>query len=756
MKNSDLGGKSKNLNILNEKGFNVPKFITITSEITEKELLEKVNLNLKSKYYAVRSSAGVEDGTKTSYAGHFYSAVGVEKKDLFEEFIKVRKSFGEHHGSVIIQEFIPSQKSGVLFTNAGNNQILINANFGLCKTVVEGEPCDEYIVNQNKTIEKIYIEKNKKPLVFENGNIIYSNQNSAQVLSDIEFNKLISTCLEIEKLFSIPQDIEWCFYEENLFILQSRPITRQIFEKKEVTFYDSANIAESYSGIVKPLTLSFAAEIYKTVYINLLTASGVSKKKVKKYQNIFVQMTASFYGRLYYNMTNWYLMMKFLPGYDRNKENLEEMITSNIREELSSEIAPSVWLKIFYPAIVVFKMFFFSQKVRNFEQKVRKYIKEFRKTNLSEYSINQCFEKYFELEKELLQKWHITVENDFLMMTYLGILKKKFQDEELQRFISFENKSARQVENLKSLVDEIYKIEELKNAVKNEDVSHFDTLISENQNIKNLLVDYFELYGGRFANELKLESSDIEEDKTKLLKLFKLYENFEIKKSKKNLEEPNNFFVKKILKRFKKYASKREDLRLLRSNVFSIVRKLFNRVGEELSDIHAITDKSDIYYLRLSEIFNYKNLDMKKIISERKEEYKKFANVTPLAYFSISSNDEVPVKEKIEHNSKILKGRSCTPGKIRGKVKVFKEYYIPDIIDFEILVTKNTDPGWTTLIGLSKGMIIENGGILSHAAIVSRELEIPTIIGVENVVEILKDNQIVEIDGSSGKIEIIE
>jgi pyruvate,water dikinase len=404
-------------------------------------------------------------------------------------------------------------------------------------------------------------------------------------------------------------------------------------------------------------------------------------------------------------------------------------------------------------------MIFFPFTVKKFENKVKKYIKEFRKSDFKQFSINQCIEKYIKLEKELLSKWHITVENDFLVMTYLGILKKKIKDDELQKYIGFDNKSARQVDKLSILVSEIYKHPELKEAVLNENVPEFEKKLLVNSQIAKFLEEYFEQYGGRFANELKLESSDIEEDKSKLLKLFKLYENYQNTNQKQDILRPKELIIKYVLKKFKKYASKREELRLLRSNTFSVVRKLFNRVGEDLVEKQFIVNKEDIYFLEISEIFDYQkhlNADnFKLLISERKTNYEKYSKVTPLAFFSLSEGDEIPVKEEFKSESKILKGRACTPGKIRGKVKVFKEYFIPDVIDFDILVTKNTDPGWTTLIGLSKGMIIEHGGILSHAAIVSRELGIPTVIGVENVVEILKDNQIVEIDGGTGKIEMI-
>ena len=102
----------------------------------------------------------------------------------------------------------------------------------------------------------------------------------------------------------------------------------------------------------------------------------------------------------------------------------------------------------------------------------------------------------------------------------------------------------------------------------------------------------------------------------------------------------------------------------------------------------------------------------------------------------------------------MIYARPASPGLVRGKVKVFKSFSMPSRIDFDILVTSHTDPGWTSLIALSKGLIIEHGGVLSHASIVARELGIPAVIGATDAVTVLQDNQIVEIDGSSGTIKM--
>ena len=119
-------------------------------------------------------------------------------------------------------------------------------------------------------------------------------------------------------------------------------------------------------------------------------------------------------------------------------------------------------------------------------------------------------------------------------------------------------------------------------------------------------------------------------------------------------------------------------------------------------------------------------------------------------WFEITQGDEIPVSSFTNKKTSQIQARPCTTGIIKGKAKVFKEFYLPDNTDFDILVAKNTDPGWTPLIGLAKGLIIEHGGILSHAAIVSRELGIPCIVGTKIATQVLRDGDFVEVDAEKG------
>ena len=138
----------------------------------------------------------------------------------------------------------------------------------------------------------------------------------------------------------------------------------------EQAYFDSANIAESYSGVVKPLTCTFARMVYGRVYRDLLSHSGVSKRVIDGHNEVFDGLVALFYGRMYYNMNNWYRLAHFLPGYRRNKANFEGMITSNVRAEVERRIHPSTVLALWYPVLVTVKTLLFGLTCRRFKAAV--------------------------------------------------------------------------------------------------------------------------------------------------------------------------------------------------------------------------------------------------------------------------------------------------------------------------------------------------------------------------------------------------
>ena len=103
-----------------------------------------------------------------------------------------------------------------------------------------------------------------------------------------------------------------------------------------------------------------------------------------------------------------------------------------------------------------------------------------------------------------------------------------------------------------------------------------------------------------------------------------------------------------------------------------------------------------------------------------------------------------------------LAGTPCCAGVVEGKVKVIMSPDDDLTLNGEILVTKRTDPGWVPLYPSVSGLLVERGGLLSHSAIVAREMGLPTIVSIKNLTDRIKTGMTIRINGETGIIEILD
>jgi len=104
-------------------------------------------------------------------------------------------------------------------------------------------------------------------------------------------------------------------------------------------------------------------------------------------------------------------------------------------------------------------------------------------------------------------------------------------------------------------------------------------------------------------------------------------------------------------------------------------------------------------------------------------------------------------------NNVLLKGTPASLGTVKGKVKILhNQSESHKIKKGDILVVEMTDPLYMHAMMRAGGVITNIGGVLSHAAIVARELHIPCIVGTGNATEVLKDNQLIVLDATKGEV----
>jgi pyruvate,water dikinase len=456
---------------------------------------------------------------------------------------------------------------------------------------------------------------------------------------------------------------------------------------------------------------------------------------------------------MYYVMNHWYSMMFFLPGYERNKENLERMITAEIRQEifLPESMRPATWLKIAYYPLMLWKVLCFPRTKYRFYHIVQKDFNALGRTNFSTLTTPELQSLWNKCERRWLRRWYVTVESDTVLMTFLGWAEKKFSPEELQNFLSVETPSVKQLRDFKALAHEVMRAAPLKEALLAEDESTFLTRLEQNQGLQERWTTYFSVFGGRFPNELKLESPSPMDDFSALSNAIQEIASSPLLSKGPQAHQQLPWGIKQL----QRYIKQREAFRLLRSTAFGWLRRILLQAGINAAKSDHIQEPDDIFYLKIEEWFAGDTDSWKNLITARKAQYAEHSADRYPRSFATTPSGEAPPYIPAAATGESVEGQCVFPGVVHGRLLVMDEYRPGPWPEFDILVAKHTDPGWSMLISKAKGLVVEQGGLLSHASIVTRELGIPCIIGAPNATALLEDGGEAVLDAASGTLKPI-
>jgi pyruvate,water dikinase len=343
------------------------------------------------------------------------------------------------------------------------------------------------------------------------------------------------------------------------------------------------------------------------------------------------------------------------------------------------------------------------------------------------------------------------VESDTVLMTFLGWAEKKFSPEELQNFLSVETPSVKQLRDFKALAHEVMRAAPLKEALLAEDESTFLTRLEQNQGLQERWTTYFSVFGGRFPNELKLESPSPMDDFSALSNAIQEIASSPLLSKGPQAHQQLPWGIKQL----QRYIKQREAFRLLRSTAFGWLRRILLQAGINAAKSDHIQEPDDIFYLKIEEWFAGDTDSWKNLITARKAQYAEHSADRYPRSFATTPSGEAPPYIPAAATGESVEGQCVFPGVVHGRLLVMDEYRPGPWPEFDILVAKHTDPGWSMLISKAKGLVVEQGGLLSHASIVTRELGIPCIIGAPNATALLEDGGEAVLDAASGTLKPI-
>ena len=170
------------------------------------------------------------------------------------------------------------------------------------------------------------------------------------------------------------------------YLLQARPITTSTKNKDgTLNIWDNSNIIESYGGLTLPLTFTFARYVYHQVYVQFCEILMVPPKEIRNMDYFLKNMLGLFYGRVYYNLLNWYELTSILPGYKYNRSFMETMMGTNksLEAEIADRIRPPVSLskvtKIFTGIKFLYYHFVIQKNIDQFLQYFQDVYEKYRK-----------------------------------------------------------------------------------------------------------------------------------------------------------------------------------------------------------------------------------------------------------------------------------------------------------------------------------------------------------------------------------------
>lgn len=755
--------------------------------------------------FAVRSSAMDEDGTAHSFAGQFQSFLNVRPEEVMLHVVRVWLSGFQDRAAayrkarhlnaalrcpaVVVQEMVEADAAGVLFTCdpvTGNRDILsISAVRGLGEALVQGTETGEWWRIDSRLTVLEHAPESAAGL---------------SVLTAAEAILLAAEGRRIASHMGYEADIEWARSAAGWHFLQARPITGlpPAF-KKSVTLWDNSNIVESYSGITTPLTYSFARQAYEAVYRQFCRIMGVPSSRIERHHAIFEKMIGQIQGRIYYNLNSWYQVLALLPGFRLNRPFMEQMM--GVREPIPAEILEEIetmeadrsrrraWLELVSGFFQLFlNAFTLKKQIRKFHRRVDGLLAE-SGPDLESMPLEGLAHHYRRMERDFLRQWHVPIINDFLAMIGYGVTRKLLLAWAGEGASSITPSLLASGEHVIS-TEPARKVEAL--AVLARDQPGFSgklhsalgpgtwrDVVATHPVFARALEDYIRLFGDRCLGELKLESATLRDNPERLLRtVVSLSQSGLLKEPKPVPSEKEHlpFLLSGRLRRSvfalvlgwtRSRLANRENLRYERTRVFGLARRVFLTMGRRLHEAGQLENIRDVFFLTREELLDFCDGTLPPPALRDRSRLRKeiFAGYeqqpSPPDRFTTHGADDAVIPSPSPSSpmcgeDRTRKGTGCSPGRVKGRARIILDPAQAELQPGEILVARQTDPGWIQLFPLAAAVIVERGSPLSHASIVSRELGLPAVVGLAGATEWLQTGEWVAVDGREGTVHRLD
>jgi len=709
--------------------------------------------------------------------------------------------------AVIVQRMIEGDKSGVAFSAdpiSGRRSVrVVAAVRGHAGALVDGSSsADTWWVDRNGQVVGEHLAS-EPPEALPPGPV---HRSQRRLLSQREIRAVADLAHRTEQVLHVPQDIEWTIQEGQLYLLQSRPITtlkQRPDPDGAVALWDNTNIVENYPGVITPLTFSFVRSVYTHVFRAFVVSMGVPRRIVEEHDQVFRGMVGLIRGRIYYNLLNWYRTLALLPCPDYTRRFFDEMLgvdatESDLIDDLDKWSNGDTLIHRFLglgrtSLAIAINLILLRHRVDGFLSKLDGLLAA-RPHRVSFMRAEELGIQFRILEAHLLRECEVPALNDFYVMVFHGLLNRLLKRWKVQNRASLSlallsGGSSTIISKLNRRVDRMADLARdhptLVDILCNGDVVECEAALDGHPDLQREYLDYLERFGDRCVGELKLESDTLLEDPTSILRAVGRAAKAQVN-SKQQVEQGYGENASALLRsslrgQSVRYAvlrlvlaatrarlKDRENMRFARARIFGRARLLLRELGARFTALDLLDSPEDVHFLELEEILatvenRATTADLRGLAETRKREFAAYETSRTSAnrfetrgIVSIENAGYGETSACAPEGVDRLFGAACSPGIVRGRVRIIDTTSDVCLASDEIAVAKHTDPGWIMVVRGAAGLLVERGNVLSHTAIVARELGIPMIASLPRLTSWLCDGDVVELDGTTGQVSRID
>jgi pyruvate,water dikinase len=719
--------------------------------------------------------------------------------------------------AMVLQKMVFATRAGIAFSmNSQGNMAdaVINCGYGMGEGIVMDKVAvDCYHVNRALRRTTRSVVRKEQAMEFSPSLGIHlaavpDEKQNVAALTDEEIFEVFDVAIQAEKLLAKPADIEFVWGEDGLlYLLQMRPITT--IHREDLVVLDNTNIVESYPNITLPLSYSFASMAYTNLFRRSAKAFWISSEKFDANHEVFDHLIEHFYGRVYYRLDNWYRMMALVYNSKRSMQawetavGLPDSASDSYKFPLSGKIKTGLsvlWMVINYKKGS--RRFFahFASSYHQFKQYQQHQNSPKDLWNHLEQSIERTFEQY-----------HLTIVNDYLAFKAFGWLQDAIRDAKISDNPELANELVVGQGGVESELAVMaflnIKAQVLENPTLMSIFTQEDSEVLHQIKAPEFLKfyqdwhNYLERFGDRTLAELKLEVKSPRRNPEMLVQLVKsqldtnmtaenfkerqgkIFENAQaLVKAKLKWWMPKTWWFNLTLGLSRYGLANRENMRFCRTRVYSASKDIFLAMADLMVLAGVLDVAEDVFYLTMDEVKEFafpalanpvkddadegaksnriEKKSYREIVAERKDTYEKYRSLRLPDRIIYSKKDKPDLSQYLEDVTKegvdmneVLKGVPVSKGIAEGEALVITEPVLNADVKGKILISKMTDPGWVFLMSQAIALVTEKGSLLSHTAIVGRELGIPVVVAVQDVTQRIKTGERIRVNGSTGIIE---